>query len=73
MASTLAIGSFMPIIGLIALPKILVSCDNVAFVRSFLVVSVLLVVVYFGRAITAPVHRFLGVWQRTLSAAPGRV
>ena len=61
MASTLAIGSFLPIIGLIALLKILVSFYNVAFVRSFLVVIVMLVVVFFARGIISPVHRFLGV------------
>ena len=72
MAATLAVGSFMPFLGLIALLMILVSFYNVAFVRSFLVVIVMTVVVFFARGIIAPVQRFLDTWKRRLSGAATR-
>jgi len=64
MAATLAVGSFMTFLGLLAMLKILVSFYNVAFVRSFLVVIVMMGVVFLARGIIAPVPRLLGTWQR---------
>ena len=61
MSVTLAVGSFLPILGLIALLMILVNFYDVALFRSFLVVIVMIVVVFFALRIVGPVHRFLGV------------